>query len=116
MTGECPSLLSGCASTRVYVRGAADGWIFLRPYLGFYVRIDSDESIYDTSIIKVVDIQRRNSPYYVAYMLIPKWLQTPYGYGESPKCEFFCLPPHNHMGTPRMVTGTVFLAIHLVTH
>jgi hypothetical protein len=26
-----------------------------------------------------------------------------------------CLPPHNHMGTPRMVTGTVFLVIHVVT-
>jgi hypothetical protein len=30
-----PSLLIGCASTRVYVRGAADGWIFLRSYLDF---------------------------------------------------------------------------------
>ncbi len=66
--GEHPSLLSGCASTRVYVRRAADDWIFLRSYLGFfYVRTDSDESIYDTSIIKVVDIPCRNSLYYVAY-------------------------------------------------
>ncbi len=40
--GEHPSLLSGCASTRVYVRKAADGWIFLRSYLGFsYVHTDS---------------------------------------------------------------------------
>ncbi len=40
--GEHPSLLSGCASTRVYVREAADDWIFLRSYLGFsYVHTDS---------------------------------------------------------------------------
>jgi hypothetical protein len=66
--GKHPSLLSGCVSTRVYVRGATDGWFFLRSYLGFsYVRTDSDEIIYDTSIIKVVDIPCRNSPYYVAY-------------------------------------------------
>ncbi len=30
MMGEHPSLLSVCASTRVYARGAADGWINLR--------------------------------------------------------------------------------------
>ena len=46
------------------------------------------------------------------YMLIPKWLQTPYGYGESPNA-IFC--PF-HTGTPHMVTGTVILAIHLVMH
>ena len=33
-----------------------------------------------------------------------------------PKCNFFCLPLHDHMRTPRMVTRTVFLAIHLVMH
>ncbi len=33
-----------------------------------------------------------------------------------PKCEIFCLPPPFHTGTPHMVTGTVSLAIHLVTH
>ena len=66
--GEHPSFLSGCASMRVYVRGAADDWIFLRSCLGYsYVRTDSNESIYDTSIIEVVDITCRNSPYYVAY-------------------------------------------------
>jgi len=32
-----------------------------------------------------------------------------------PKCEIFRLPPPFHTGTPHMVTGTVFLAIHLVT-
>jgi hypothetical protein len=32
-----------------------------------YVRTGSDDSIYDTSIIEVVDILRGNSPYYVAY-------------------------------------------------
>ena len=66
--GEHPSLSIGCASMRVYVRGATDGWIFLRSYLDFsYVRTGSDDSIYDTSIIEVVDIPCRNSPYYVAY-------------------------------------------------
>jgi hypothetical protein len=65
---EHPSLLSGCASTRVYVHRAAEILIFLRSYLGFsYEHTDSDESIYDTSIIKVVDVPCRNSPYYVAY-------------------------------------------------
>jgi hypothetical protein len=40
--GEHPSLLSACASTRVYVRKAADDWIFLRSYLDFsYVHTDS---------------------------------------------------------------------------
>jgi hypothetical protein len=34
-----------------------------------------------------------------------------------PKCDFFVsLPLSIRMGTPHMVTGTVFLAIHLVTH
>jgi hypothetical protein len=33
-----------------------------------------------------------------------------------PKCKIFCLPPPFHTGTPHMVTGTVSLAIHLVTH
>ncbi len=66
--GEHPSLSICCASTRVYVCGAADGWIFLRSYLDFsYVGTGSDDSIYDTSIIKVVDILCRNPPYYVAY-------------------------------------------------
>ncbi len=32
-----------------------------------YVHTDSCECIYDTSIYEVVDILRRNSPYYVAY-------------------------------------------------
>ena len=63
-----PSLLIGCASTRVYVRKATDSWIFLRSYLDFsYVRTGSNDSIYDTSITEVVDIPCRNSPYYVAY-------------------------------------------------
>jgi hypothetical protein len=66
--GEHPSLLSGCASTIVYVRVVADGWIFLRSYLGFsYVPTKSCESIYNTSITEVVDIPCRNSPYYMAY-------------------------------------------------
>ncbi len=66
--GEHPSLLSGCASTKVYVCKAANVWIFLRSYLGFsYVRTDSYESIYDTLITKVVDIPRKISSYYMAY-------------------------------------------------
>jgi hypothetical protein len=35
---------------------------------------------------------------------------------EVPKCEILRLPPPFHTGTPHMVMGTVFLAIHLVTH
>jgi hypothetical protein len=58
----------GCASTRVYVHEVTDGWIFLRSQLDFsYVQTGSGGSIYDTSIIEVVDIPCRNSPYYVAY-------------------------------------------------
>ena len=61
-------MINSCASTRVYLHEAADGWIYLRSYLGFsYVRTDSDESIYDTSIIEVVDIPHWNSAYYVVY-------------------------------------------------
>ena len=60
--GGTPSSLSGSASTRVYVRKAADGWILLRSYLDFcYVRTGPYESICNTS-----DILHRNSPYYVA--------------------------------------------------
>ena len=74
--GTCPSPLSGCASMRVYVPGAADGWILLRSYLGFcYVHTDFDESIQDTSIIKVVDIPCRKSPYYVVYTCT--WILEP---------------------------------------
>ncbi len=65
--GGTPSSLSGFASTRVYERETADGWILLRSYLGFcYVRMGSYESISDTSITVVMDIPRRSSPYYVA--------------------------------------------------
>ena len=60
---------------------AADGWIFLRSYLDFsYVRTGSDENIYDTSIIEVVDIPCRNSPYYVAYTRA--WILEPSVYIE----------------------------------
>jgi hypothetical protein len=66
--GGTPSSLIGSAGTRVYICKAADGWILLRSYLGFYyVRTGSYESICDTSITKVVVILCRNSPYYVAY-------------------------------------------------
>ena len=85
--GEHPSLLSGCASLRVYVHKAADGWIFLRSYLGFsYVRTDSDESIYDTSIIKVLDILHRNSPYFLAYA--PTWISKPSVYLSGCEIEW----------------------------
>ncbi len=81
--GNMPIALSGWASTRVYVRGAAGGWIFLRSYLGFfYVRPGSDECIYDTSIVEVVDIPYKNSPYYVAYMLLPVCEQFHYAYRD----------------------------------
>ncbi len=76
-----PSLSIGCASTRVYVREATDGWIFLRSYLDFsYVHTGSDDSIYDTSIIEVVDIPCRNSPYYVVYTRT--WIFEPSVYIE----------------------------------
>jgi hypothetical protein len=34
------------------------------------------------------------------YMLIPKWLQTPYGYGESPNAKFFVSLPLSIRGLP----------------
>jgi hypothetical protein len=74
--GGTPSSLSGFASMRVYVCGAADGWIFSRSYLGFsYVCIGSAECICNTSITEVVDIPCRNSPYYVAYTCT--WILKP---------------------------------------
>ncbi len=33
-------------------------------------------------------------------MLIPKWLQTPYGYGESPNAIFFISLPLSIQGFP----------------
>jgi hypothetical protein len=45
-----------------------------------FVRTSSDDSIYDTSIIEVVDIPRRNSPYYVAYTRT--WIFEPSVYFE----------------------------------
>jgi hypothetical protein len=33
-------------------------------------------------------------------MLIPKWLQTPYGYGESPNAIFFISLPLSIQGLP----------------
>ncbi len=37
--GKYPSVLGGCASTRVYVREASDGWIELRSYLGSHMYV-----------------------------------------------------------------------------
>ncbi len=50
-----------------------------------YVRTSSDESIYDTSIIEVVDIPCRNSPYYVAYART--WILEPSVYLSGCECE-----------------------------
>ncbi len=90
-----PSLSIGCASTRVYVRKATDGWICLRSYLGFsYVRTSSDDSIYDISIIKVVDIPCRNSPYYVAYTR--NWILEPSVYLSGYEIEWrACVVPYS---------------------
>ncbi len=85
--GNMPSCLIGSESTRVYVRKATDDWIFLRSYLDFsYVRTGSDDSIYDTSIIEVVDIPCRNSPYYVAYTCT--WILEPSVYLSGCKIEW----------------------------
>ena len=45
-----------------------------------YVCTGSDDSVYNTSIIEVVDIPRRNSPYYVAYTRT--WIFEPSVYIE----------------------------------
>ena len=56
-----------------------------------YVRTGSNDSIYDTSIIEVADIPRRNSPYYVAYTRtwIPPipWLVTGCDSPPPRRCE-----------------------------
>jgi hypothetical protein len=60
---------------------------FLRSYLGFsYVRTGSNECIYDTSIIKMVDIPCRNSPYYMAYRRT--WIFEPSVYLSGCKIEW----------------------------
>ncbi len=90
--GNMPSLLIGCASTRVYVRKATDGWILLRSYLDFsYVRTGSNDSICDTSIIEVVDIPCKNSPYYVAYTRT--WILEPSVYlsGDEIKWQAYVI-------------------------
>jgi hypothetical protein len=85
--GNMPITLRGCASLRVYVRGTADGWILLRSYLGFcYAGTDSNETIFDTLIIEVVDIPCRNSPYYVAYTRT--WILEPSVYLSGCKIEW----------------------------
>ena len=81
-----PSLSIGSESTRVYVREATDGWIFLKVLPRFpYVRTGSDDSIYDTSIIEVVDIPCRNSPYYLVYTRT--WIFEPSVYLSGCKIE-----------------------------
>jgi hypothetical protein len=42
------------------------------------------------------------------YMLIPKWLQTPYGYGESPNAKYFVSLPLSIRGLPIWLRGLCF--------
>ncbi len=42
------------------------------------------------------------------YMLIPKWLQTPYGYGESPNAIFFVSLPLPYRDSPYGYGDCVF--------
>ena len=42
------------------------------------------------------------------YMLIPKWEQTPYGYGESPNAKFFVSLPLSIRGLPIWLRGLCF--------
>ncbi len=51
-----------------------------------YVRTGSDDSIYDTAIIKVADIPCRNSPHYVAYTCT--WIFEPSVYLSGRKIEW----------------------------
>ncbi len=44
--GEHPSLLIGCASTRVYACKAADYWIFLRSYLSPPAPLQTEFSLF----------------------------------------------------------------------
>ncbi len=79
--GEHPSLLSGSDEYESLRTQGRWGWNVLEFLPRFpYVRTGSDDSIYDTSIIKVVDIPRRNSPYYVAYTRT--WIFEPSVYFE----------------------------------
>ena len=41
-------------------------------------------------------------------MLIPVWLQTPYGYGESPNAKFFVSLPLSIRGLPIWLRGLCF--------
>jgi hypothetical protein len=42
------------------------------------------------------------------YVLIPKWLQTPYGYGESPNAKYFVSLPLSIRGLPIWLRGLCF--------
>jgi hypothetical protein len=44
----------------------------------------------------------------VVDMLIPKWEQTPYGYGESPNAKFFVSLPLSIRGLPIWLRGLCF--------
>ena len=113
--GNMPSLSIGSESMRVYVHEATDGWIFLKVLPRFpYVRTGSDDSIYDTSIIKVADIPRRNSPYYVAYVA-PNMRTISLCIRGSPYANFVLIPPHvhpfpahMHMGIPICTNLAIF--------
>ena len=46
------------------------------------------------------------------YMLILKWEQTPYGYGESPNAVFFVTLPVTIRGLPIWLRGLCFLELY----
>ena len=65
---------------------ATDGWILFKVLPRFpYVRTGSDDSIYDTSIIEVVNIPCRSSPYYSVYART--WILEPSVYLSGCKIE-----------------------------
>ncbi len=80
-----PSLSIGSKSTSVYVRKATRLDLFKVLPRFPYVRMGSNDSIYDTSIIEVADIPCRNSPYYVAYTRT--WIFEPSVYLSGCKIE-----------------------------
>ena len=62
----------------------------------------------DPSHHSVTPVGLKQSAIEKVSMLTPKWLQTPYGYGESPNANFFVSLPLSIWGLPKWLWGLCF--------
>ena len=103
--GTCPSSLSGCASTRVYVCEATDGWIFLRSYLDFpmYVLVPMIVSmILQSWRWWIFHVGIPHTTWRICYS--PNWNDYQTGLGMSR----FGMNPQTDMGIPIPIWGPYF--------